>query len=585
MSGDHQSLIGFFAGSLCCLAAFDCNQSFDKYGGILAWIALMLYMFKALGTICDEYFVPSLEVIVQKLQLSNDVAGATFMAAGSSAPELFTSLVATFLIVNEGGVGTIVGSAIFNILVICGATGIIACKDQDLKIWWYPLCRDCFFYCLSITELMIILSNEHVELYEGLIMIFTYISYCIYMKFNPAIVRMLGIRDPSCQTIVSTVEDGSTAVQIKVAECNSLMDSGEGPPREAAQKIEVEDTNGATEKPEETALRSLGSSEAGEASQEARQPEVGGRENPGVVNTPEEDTKEVSVDSDEAAGETSTDKRQERPSTDKSPERPSTMSQNSSLVPELLEPAAQSPREQRRPSWGYAESNVKGKRGSSKEGVEIPAPLCVAPDVEDPPKGLFGIRFLQDPLNVFWELTMPNPEKMGGGMLFGLSIAFIGLCTYVMVDSTNRVGVILHIPPLAMALVFLAAGTSIPDALGSIAVAKQGEGDMAIANALGSNVFDILIGLGVPWTIKTAMGKEVSFIGKWDELIYDIWVLVFVLILFVGCLAVHKWYLTRRVGVLLIMCYGLFLIYNVFAIWILDPPLKEQAEQGHCDTI
>lgn len=147
MGGDHFSAIAGVAGTLCCVGAFDCNRHFDKFGGILAWVFLMLYMFKALGTICDEYFVPSLEVIVEKLQLSNDVAGATFMAAGSSAPELFTSLVATFLIVNEGGVGTIIGSAIFNILVIVGATGLIACKEQSLKIWWYPLCRDTFFTC------------------------------------------------------------------------------------------------------------------------------------------------------------------------------------------------------------------------------------------------------------------------------------------------------------------------------------------------------------------------------------------------------------------------------------------------------
>merc|ERR1719380_430780 len=131
-----------------------CSSTIDANGGIILWFLICLYMLKQLGAICDEYFVPSLEVIVEKLELSNDVAGATFMAAGSSAPELFTSLTATFFIVNEGGVGTIVGSAIFNILVIVGATGFVACKDQALEIWWYPLTRDCIFYIISIAELM-----------------------------------------------------------------------------------------------------------------------------------------------------------------------------------------------------------------------------------------------------------------------------------------------------------------------------------------------------------------------------------------------------------------------------------------------
>lgn len=58
--------------------------------------------------ICDDFFVPSLEAISDKLDLSEDVAGATFMAAGSSAPELFTS-VAGVGVDSDVGIGTIVG--------------------------------------------------------------------------------------------------------------------------------------------------------------------------------------------------------------------------------------------------------------------------------------------------------------------------------------------------------------------------------------------------------------------------------------------------------------------------------------------
>jgi len=51
-------------------------------------------------------------------------------------------------------------------------------------------------------------------------------------------------------------------------------------------------------------------------------------------------------------------------------------------------------------------------------------------------------------------------------------------------------------------------GTSIPDALSSIVVAKNGEGDMAVANAVGSNVFNIGLGLGLPWFIKTLVDDK-----------------------------------------------------------------------------
>ena len=64
-----------------------------------------------IAIVCDELFVASLEVISEKWNLSDDVSGATLMAAGGSAPELATSFIGTF----QGstvGLGTIVGSAV-----------------------------------------------------------------------------------------------------------------------------------------------------------------------------------------------------------------------------------------------------------------------------------------------------------------------------------------------------------------------------------------------------------------------------------------------------------------------------------------
>ncbi len=46
--------------------------------------------------------------------------GATFMAAGSSAPELFTAILGVFIAKGDVGTGTIVGSAVFNILFVIG---------------------------------------------------------------------------------------------------------------------------------------------------------------------------------------------------------------------------------------------------------------------------------------------------------------------------------------------------------------------------------------------------------------------------------------------------------------------------------
>ena len=60
------------------------------------------------------------------------------------------------------------------------------------------------------------------------------------------------------------------------------------------------------------------------------------------------------------------------------------------------------------------------------------------------------------------------------------------------------------IPDSIMGITFLAAGTSVPDAMASVMVARQGQGDMAVSNTIGSNVFDVLIGLALPWWLMTA---------------------------------------------------------------------------------
>jgi K+-dependent Na+/Ca+ exchanger-like protein len=90
--------------------------------------------------------------------------------------------------------------------------------------------------------------------------------------------------------------------------------------------------------------------------------------------------------------------------------------------------------------------------------------------------------------------------------VFLVSIAVIVGLSWILVKSVIIFGDATAIPPVVVALTLLAAGTSAPDMISSVVVARQGRGDMAVANAVGSNIFDILIGLGLPWLIAMGMG-------------------------------------------------------------------------------
>ncbi|SCA63997.1 hypothetical protein SCG7109_CB_00010, partial [Chlamydiales bacterium SCGC AG-110-M15] len=143
---------------------------------LIAWIGVLIVSFYILARVCDDYFVVSLELISERFKLSQDMTGATLMAIGSSAPELFVSLIA---LIKPGdhvsiGLGTIIGSAIFNILVIVGVTATV----KKAIVPWQPIVRDLLFYSISIFLLMHFFSTGYITWSEAAIFVST---YCLYV--------------------------------------------------------------------------------------------------------------------------------------------------------------------------------------------------------------------------------------------------------------------------------------------------------------------------------------------------------------------------------------------------------------------
>lgn len=153
-----------------------------RNGAIILHIIGVMYMFVALAIVCDEFFVPSLDVIIEKLDITDDVAGATFMAAGGSAPELFTSVIGVFVSFDDVGIGTIVGSAVFNILFVIGMCAIFS--KTLLTLTWWPLFRDCTFYSVSLLTLIYFFRDNLIYWWEALILFMIYVCYAIFMKWN-----------------------------------------------------------------------------------------------------------------------------------------------------------------------------------------------------------------------------------------------------------------------------------------------------------------------------------------------------------------------------------------------------------------
>jgi len=151
-------------------------------GWVIIHLLLTLYTMMMICIVVDEYFVPSLEIIADRLNLSPDVAGATIMALGTSAPELFINGVGTFITQGDIGIGTVVGSAVFNILAApayCGLfSGIVISLD------WYSLTRDCAFYGTVVIVMAVFLSDGLIFWYEATVLIVGYGFFILVMYFN-----------------------------------------------------------------------------------------------------------------------------------------------------------------------------------------------------------------------------------------------------------------------------------------------------------------------------------------------------------------------------------------------------------------
>ena len=119
------------------------------------------------------------------------------------------------------------------------------------------------------------------------------------------------------------------------------------------------------------------------------------------------------------------------------------------------------------------------------------------------------------PLLTILYLTVPDCRKMHYQkyflFTFIMSLIWLSVFSYIMVWMITVIGYTFSIPDTVMGITFIAFGASVPDVFSSLLVAKNGQGDMAISNAIGSNVFDILVCLGVPWTLRSFTMSE-SFI-------------------------------------------------------------------------
>jgi len=121
-----------------------------------------------------------------------------------------------------------------------------------------------------------------------------------------------------------------------------------------------------------------------------------------------------------------------------------------------------------------------------------------------------------------------------------------------LVVHVEIISVELGVSTALFSLVAVAAGTSVPDLFTSVQSARKGMGSLAVANAIGSNIFDILGALGIPLAFRAVTEVEASLNLSVVTLLVS--VVLALVVVRVG------WSLTRHKGYLLLTAYGVYLV-------------------------
>lgn len=158
-----------------------------RQGVVVLHILFGFYCFILTAFVCNDYLLPALDIICTQLNISTDVAGATFLATASCFPELFVNVVGTFLTESDLGVGTVMGGAVFNTFATpaCGALSSM----HAIPLEWRILTRDCVLYVVSVAVLVIIMWDGIIKLYEAIILMILLISYLTLLFSSKCIVR------------------------------------------------------------------------------------------------------------------------------------------------------------------------------------------------------------------------------------------------------------------------------------------------------------------------------------------------------------------------------------------------------------
>ncbi|EDX87740.1 putative K+-dependent Na+/Ca+ exchanger [Synechococcus sp. PCC 7335] len=164
---------------------------------------------------------------------------------------------------------------------------------------------------------------------------------------------------------------------------------------------------------------------------------------------------------------------------------------------------------------------------------------------------------IQDEYEQFGARSLSLKETSLSALLFFLGMAMLVAGSRWLVGSAVSIATFLGASPLIIGLTIIAFGTSLPELATSVMATFRGERDLAVGNVIGSNIFNILVVLGLTSAVSET-GIHISNSAQR----FDIPVMLAVAIM---CLPIFFTdnQVSRREGILLLSYYVLYVGYLV----------------------
>lgn len=215
--------------------------------GCVLLVVWWLFMFSGLAVTADDFFCPSLAVISRSLKLSHNVAGVTFLAFGNGAPDVFSAVAAiSNAKAGDAGlaIGALFGAGVFVTTVVAGSIAIA----RPFKCMERPLMRDVIFYLAATYWAWLIMWDKKITQVEaaGLLVLYVvYVAVVIGGRYVNQKLKSLNqspqevvAQDPLLRGTLGNTGDGggqrltydSTSPTVRLGTqdiMNSLLDSGE----------------------------------------------------------------------------------------------------------------------------------------------------------------------------------------------------------------------------------------------------------------------------------------------------------------------------------------------------------------------